>query len=145
MLSSFVHFSARFTLVFWLVSFTFYAGIVIPAGTEALGAIQQGFVTQRVTAALNILATLTVSLLLLARPVTGSKRTFWCIWLVMVVCQTALFPLRMTLTNRLDFELGVVREGTNFYVMHQVYLWVSILQWLSGIAMLVLVRRNKRM
>lgn len=39
----------------WLGGLTFYAGIVVPIGTEIVGGTEQGFVTQRVTNWLNAL------------------------------------------------------------------------------------------
>ena len=37
-------------LCFWQGGFTFYAGVVVPVGTDVLGSsLKQGFVTRRVT------------------------------------------------------------------------------------------------
>jgi hypothetical protein len=50
--------------VFWLGGFTFYISIVVPLGTEQLGAIGQGFITREVTKSINISATIALALAL---------------------------------------------------------------------------------
>ena len=52
----------RTALSLWWGGLTFYAGFVVPIGSRVTDATTQGFVTQRVTVWLNILALLTVAL-----------------------------------------------------------------------------------
>ena len=131
---------ARATLIVWLVSFTFYAGVVIPFGTAVNGAAQQGLVTERVTGVLNwigLFATAGAAYLTI-RVEARRRRWLWLLCLAMFIAQVALLPLRANLSGMLDHDLGVVREGTNFYRWHQAYLWVSTVQWLSTIGFLTL-------
>ena len=72
-------FVALLAFAAWLGGFTFYAAVVVPAGTEVLGgAVAQGFITQAVTLHLNLLGVGALAALLwngLATRVRGRLRT----------------------------------------------------------------------
>ena len=51
-------------MAIWWGGLTFYAVFVVPTGVEVLGGeTEQGFVTQRVSNSINLLATLTLAVL----------------------------------------------------------------------------------
>ncbi|NBO92087.1 MAG: hypothetical protein EBV06_07195 [Planctomycetia bacterium] len=120
--------------VFWLGGFTFYISIVVPLGTEQLGAIGQGFITREVTKSINISATIALALALaelLLAPDNRKARWWarWGLWLTIAVCQASLFYLHPLLDGYLDFDTASVRERPAFYQYHRVYLWTHTLQW----------------
>jgi hypothetical protein len=130
-------------LMFWLGGFTFYVGVVVPIGTEVLGsALKQGRITREVTWWLNLAAVL--ALLILAwdaltadNPSPRARRALIGLWLLMVLCQGALFGLHAQLEQLLaaaHFDLTsdeVIRAA--FGRAHRFYLWAHTLQWFAGV------------
>src|SRR5947209_17239059 len=73
-------------LMFWLGGFTFYAGVVVPIGTEVLeSSLAQGWITRRVTTWLNVAAAVTLAAWawdLAAGPAPAPRQ--WLRWLLWV-------------------------------------------------------------
>ncbi len=144
-----MQFARRFlvlaALCFALGGFTFYAAVVVPIGSQVLDATAQGFVTQRVTHAIN--ASVGVTVLLVGweafatrrqRP-RGQQRVLIASLLLAAVCCLALALLHGKLDELLDPREFTVRDPARFYRLHQVYLWISSLQWLALLATLGLL------
>ena len=138
-----MHQVRRFTL-WMLLSFTFggflfYAGIVVPTGTSVLGTTTQGFVTRHVTRALNVSVLVTVAALCWDIYVQRIRRKRWATrsltgavaWIA-ITCGILWF-LHGKLNAQLSDDEFAVLDGTQFYAMHRIYLWVSTLQWLSSL------------
>src|SRR5215216_1596688 len=86
-------------LMFWLGGFTFYAGVVVPAGTKVLqSGREQGFITREVTGWLNVAGAAGLGLLAaeqLAGRDPSRSRWWWraALLAVMAACQVWLFVL----------------------------------------------------
>jgi hypothetical protein len=105
----------------------------VPVGTDVVGDGDQGHITARVTAILNLIAVAGLSLLgwdLVATP----RRGLWVTWLTMVACQAALFPLHRILSGMLEVGILAETDHGRFYQWHRVYLIVTAVQWFTGIA-----------
>jgi hypothetical protein len=117
----------------WLGGLTFYALVVVPIGTEIVGVGNQGLITERVTAVLNLIAVAGLSLLgwdLVVTPRRGPCAT----WLTMVACQAALFALHRILSGMLEVGILAETDHGHFYQWHRAYLIVTTVQWFAGIA-----------
>ena len=115
----------------WWGGLTFYALIVVPIGTEMLGSVEQGFVTQQVTRALNVIGTVML-ILLFINAARARQRAQWFTWIMLVVIQAALFFDHAYLSAALD---PATRTTTvpNFYDRHRVYLFLTAAQWACGL------------
>lgn len=126
----------RIALSLWWGGLTFYAGFVVPIGSRVTDTTTQGFVTQQVTTWLNFLAIVAVALL-----VPGLRQTGWRTrlgWGVVVLSLPFAFWVHSSLTGMLDLEgQSVQADGDVFYRRHQVYLWITVAQWLGGLLMLI--------
>jgi hypothetical protein len=129
---------------FWIGGFTFYAAVVVPAGSEVLGSHRtQGFVTQQVTTYLNISGAL--ALLPLAWDAAASRDPYvarrwarWLAWLGMGLTLVALVWLHSHLDAFLDPHEFSVLDSSRFRPAHRVYLWTSTVQFGCGLTYLVL-------
>ena len=126
----------------WLGGLTFYAGIVVPIGTEIISGTEQGFVTQRVTNWLNAIGV--VALLGLGVNVWFRERN-WAIvvtWLLAALSQLSLLALHPLLDVQLDSTTRTVRDTGWFYECHRGYLIVTAALWLAGLSLVWLTLRG---
>ena len=119
-------------MLVWQGGFLFYAAVVVPIGTDQLGsAMEQGFVTQRVTIWLNRIGW--VALLLCAWDVKANRRfrpPRWLLLAVVAILQALLvFWLHDLLSSQLDPEEHKFRTRPGFYSRHAWYLSLSGVQW----------------
>jgi len=117
----------------WLGGLTFYALVVVPIGTDVVGSADQGLITQRVTAVLNVMAVAVLAMLgwdLVRAP----RRGVWVTWLTMVACQAALFVLHRVLAEMLAGGIAAATGHERFYQWHRFYLIVTAVQWVAGIS-----------
>ena len=127
--------TARLTTACWWGGLTVYSGIVVPIGASVLGATEQGFVTQRVTNWLNVLAA--AALLASARPVFRSgRRGLQAGWIILALALGTLAGLHPVLDSLLVPGHREVLDHDRFYTLHRVYLWMTTVQWLAGAQML---------
>jgi hypothetical protein len=126
-------------LLFWQGGFTFYASVVVPLGTEVLGSAEaQGWVTRRVTNALNLsglaaLAVLGWDLALSRDPDARRRRLRWLAWGLLAATLAVLVGLHLRLDALLDAERRQILDRPAFRGLHRWYLWVSTLQWACGL------------
>ncbi len=126
-------------LMFWQGGFTFYAGVVVPVGTEILGSAKdQGFITRQVTVYLNVAGV--VALAILALDVTATRGPSawgglgrWLIWFCMGLLQAALVWLHPQLDLHLDVDAGEILNRQAFRALHRLYLWLSTFQWVFAL------------
>lgn len=129
-------------LTFSFGGFSVYAAVVVPVGSSVLDSTSQGFVTQKVTHFLNAFSVVTLLLLLWEvleeRRGRGPKanRTLATLFIVLSCCCIALLQLHPRLDAMLAPESFSVERPTLFYRLHQVYLWVSTVQWLASLALI---------
>ena len=116
----------------WWGGLCFYAVVVVPIGTELIGSVEQGFITQRVTQWHNGLSGLfLVSLLIEAS--RSRRRELWAIVVVLAIIDIALVVWHAKLTGMMDFKQQAVPGS--FYAQHAIYLWITAAEWLVGISM----------
>lgn len=114
----------------WWGGLTLYAAIVVPIATESIGALEQGFVTQRVTEWLHGSAAVYLA--------TGLSVSAWCRsrwqkWLIVLqfVLLASLVIVHRQLSAEMDFELKTIHDG--FYATHAIYLWLTTGMWFVGL------------
>jgi len=133
------------SLSFSFGGFSFYAAVVVPIGGEVLDATSQGFVTREVTRVIN--AVMAVTLLIVSwEAIAGRRnRSRWAnrTWSASIalwgLCCMALVGLHPRLDSFLDLDGFTVDEPLGFYRLHQVYLWISTVQWLVSLAVIWLL------
>jgi hypothetical protein len=126
-------------LLFWQGGFLFYAAVVVPIGTAFLGTpLRQGGITRQVTSWMNIAGAGTLLLLALDVGVTRDPKRVrcvarWGLWLLMAVGLAALFWLHPRMDALFDVAEETVHQRSLFKPMHRAYLWISTVQWASGL------------
>lgn len=130
-------------LAMWIGGLTFYAGVVVPVGTEILGSVEQGFITQQVTGLLNLFAA-GACVILMWDIVRERSRAKVVAYLVLLITQIGLFLLHPQLDALLDPANRVVNESETFYSWHRAYLWTTAVQWLAGLGYLASVAVRSR-
>ena len=126
--------------LFWQGGFLFYSAVVVPTAKEEIGHLQQGFITRRVTIWLNWGGTLGLALLAIdfsafPDPRSRRRRWLWATWLVLGICQAALFFLHPRLDAYLDPETLRIGSRPEFRILHRIYLWVHAVQWAFAVAL----------
>ena len=117
-------------LALWFGGFTVYAGIVIPIGSELIGETTQGFITQKVSFWLNLIGIIAIISLGIWIFFFQRIKKFLLLYALLVFSLIGQLYLHGVLTHQLDMEAMEVSSG-NFYRFHQIYLWLSTLQWLA--------------
>ena len=126
----------------------FYGAVVVPVGAEVLGSHrQQGFITQQVTDSLNLVgvAALAVWACELAAINKSNGRHYrWAAWLLMALLMVALIWLHPRMDEMLNAEELTVVDLPRFRRLHQWYLSLSTVQWLTAVLLLALTLRAWR-
>lgn len=130
-------------LGFWLGGLTFYALIVVPIGTDILGSTGQGFITQRVTNQLNVIAS-GVLVLLFVNVVRQRGRLLTATWLLLAATQVALILIHPWLDVMLDSSTQQIADGDLFYKRHGIYLDITAVQWAALIVHLWCVQSTSK-
>lgn len=119
--------------------FFLYAAIVVPTATEVIGGTTQGFVTQRVTNALNVLSGFAAMMLAwdwLAIRSLRSRRANWTLLsstCCIAICTLTLAWLHGRLDSLLDPSDMTVLDSEHFYALHRIYLWLATVQWIASL------------
>lgn len=122
----------------WWGGLTLYAAIVVPIGTQSVGSIEQGFITQRVTGWLNAIGIIMVlSMGLFSLRSYRNRRGLFAMATLEGILLVALMQYRVRLTNQMDYVARDVADG--FYHQHAIYLWLTTLQWLLGLAIPIFI------
>jgi hypothetical protein len=131
------------SLMFWQGGFTFYAGVVVPIGTEILGsAVDQGFITQKVTVWLNVAGVAAVAFMVWEAAVAKDPCR-WRRWvrvaslLVMAGGLVILYAMHPLLDELLLGAESRVLNRPRFRELHRVYLWTSTVQWGAAVVWIV--------
>jgi hypothetical protein len=126
-------------LMFWLGGFTFYAAVVVPIGTDVLGSpMNQGAITQQVTNWLNVAGAAALAGWawdVAANPAPSRRRqaTRWALWALMSLLLVVLAILHRRLDALFDVDELFVSDEQAFRTLHRAYLWVTTVQWGTGI------------
>jgi hypothetical protein len=124
----------------WWGGIFFYAVVVVPIGTEAIGAVEQGFLTQQVSQMHNGLSILFL-LCLLVEAIRSRSVGVGAIVATLALNLVLMFVWHSHLTHAMDFEKRAV--PATFYNQHAVYLWLFAAQWIQGMLVPVLVLRSE--
>lgn len=127
-------------LMFWQGGFTFYAGVVVPLGTQVLRSqLDQALITQRVTNYLNLsglIALLPLAWDIRAAPLKSLRWGRWTCWIGMALTLGLLAWLHIRLDMLFDTATREVMHGRDFRSLHRCYLWGSTIQWACAVAYL---------
>jgi hypothetical protein len=130
-------------LMFWQGGFAFYSGVAVPIGTEILGsAVEQGFITQRVTVYMN-LAGIAAVVVMAWDLWAGGDPSRWRKWprvlclVIMAGGLVLLYWLHPQLDELLDAARSRVVDRPRFRSLHRVYLWTSTIQWAAAVVWVV--------
>ena len=115
----------------WWGGLSFYAIVVVPIGTELIGSVEQGFITQRVTLWHNGLSILFV-ICLAIEAYSRKSRVLWVVFSLLMIIDIALVVGHAKLTSQMDFKHQSVPSG--FYAQHAYYLWITAAEWVLGMA-----------
>ena len=124
------------TLALWLGGLTFYSVFVVPVGNERLGSIGQGMLTAIITRQLNAIGNVAFACILIDAVL---RRRRWQLAgaILLALSQIGLYAVHSQLFSRIDFESGSLlphSDGWSFYATHRIYLILTSLQWLIGLA-----------
>jgi hypothetical protein len=133
-------------LMFWQGGFLFYSAVVIHVGTDVLGPFDQGRVTRHVTDWMNVIGAAALAVLAwdqFANPeARWCRRARWAAWAVLAAGLAALAVLHPKIEGLVDFGPdGRVKDYQAFYLRHRVYLYAATVQWVAGLAYVVLMLR----
>lgn len=134
-------------LMLWQGGFLFYAGVVVPTGTEVLGSFTQGRVTRHVTDAMNLIGLFTLVFLAWdhwqSNGLQSGQRSRWIIWSILVVSLAALFVIHPRIESLVDFAPdGHIANYPAFYLWHRVYLYIATAQWVAGLVYVAVTLRS---
>jgi hypothetical protein len=125
----------------WWGGIFFYAVVVVPIGTDAIGTVEQGFVTQQVTRMHNGIS-IVFLLCLLVEAIRIRSFVVGAIVATLALNLVLMFIWHSHLTQAMDFEKRAV--PATFYKQHAVYLWLFAAQWMQGMLVPALVLRAKK-
>jgi hypothetical protein len=128
----------------WQGGFTFYAGVVVPIGTEVLGSgVRQGEITGRVTVWLNLIGVVCLALLAWDQAAGGDpsarrRAARWWLWGVCVALLGVLFVSHPMVRSFMTDDGRRVAMPGPFRILHGVYLWTSTLHWILMLPLVLL-------
>lgn len=133
-------------LLIWWGAFTFYSGVVINVGMKVLGShTEMGFITQKVTNYLNYFS---LPIFLFISYIYRAERWLFLLSILLVFLQIFLFVLHQKLDNLLaggvpHFQGFIVKQKTEFYFLHRIYLLTSTFIWLVVSGFVIVGFRRK--
>lgn len=113
----------------WWGGIFFYTAIAVPIGTQSIGSIEQGFITQKVSLVHNILACAFV-VCLAVETVRTRNAILGLLTTALIVNVLFLFRWHLHLTSLMDMGGRSLAQG--FYEQHAVYLWLIAFEWVQG-------------
>lgn len=125
-----------FLFAVWWGGLTFYAAIVVPTGSEQIGATEQGFITQQVTRWHNALLT-AMTICLLIEAWRNNRWPLWAVVCGLAVIDAALLYLHQQLSEMINLRDQSIPDG--FYSEHAIYLWLTTIEWAVGLSIPFLV------
>jgi hypothetical protein len=139
-------FIAIWKIVLWIVwamwwgGLSFYAIVVVPIGTEQIGSVDQGFITQQVTYWHNVLCVV-FSACLIAEAYRRKSRLHGIVAMLLAVLTAMLIAGHILLTKQMNFDEKSV--PSDFYTRHAMYLWITAAEWFLGLTIPVLFQQGQ--
>ena len=134
----------RFCLILvwgtWWGGLCFYAIVVVPIGTEVIGSVEQGFITQQVAQWHNRIS-IVFLLCMMVEAYRQRCRILWSLAAILAIVELALMAWHMHLTKMMDFTHHAVPN--HFYAEHAVYLWITAVEWFLGMLIPPWLFRNR--
>ena len=96
----------------WWGGLSFYAIVVVPIGTEQIGSVGQGFITQEVTQWHNVFSMLFV-LCLAIEAFNRKTRSVWIVVALLATITIALLIAHSMLSQQMDFQK---KNGTDQFL-----------------------------
>ncbi|MFM2092990.1 MAG: hypothetical protein RIS70_114 [Planctomycetota bacterium] len=124
------------TIALWLGGLTFYSVFVVPIGNERLGSIGQGLLTAIITRQLNAIGNIAFACIFIDAVLRRRRRQLAGA-IILALSQIGLYAVHDQLFSHIDFESGSLlphSDGWSFYATHRLYLILTSLQWLIGLA-----------
>ena len=125
--------------VFWLGGLTFYMAIVVPIGSEVVGADTQGVITSSVTNTINV-ASIIAGVLMAVHGWIDKRAAVFYASLFVLATSGVLVLLRLMMLQRMESDGALAATGIagwvsswSFYNLHRLYLWVTTIQWFAAL------------
>jgi hypothetical protein len=138
-------------LALWIGGFTLYATVVVRAGEAVIGGLKQGYVTQRVTDSINVIAIVCIVFVVIDLIVYRPHLDRWTFRarlagvLVLIASLTLLYLFHGRMDALLDVETFKRPDRGAFRPLHQVYQLTATFMWLAFMAELGLMLRSHRL
>lgn len=130
-------------LMVWMGGFFFYSAVVVPTGTDEIGAFSQGLITRIVTWWMNLIGILALIIFAWDQWAVGKSRFRWVCWGVMAVGLTGLWVMHSMLSRHVDLaNREEIRDFDSFYLLHQIYLAIITVMWGSSLLWLALTLKS---
>ena len=114
--------------------------MVVPIGTEQIGSVEQGFITQKVTLWHNVITILFI-LAISIDAFCRKKRASWIVVVLLSTITVALLIAHSMLSSQMNFEEKSVPN--HFYSQHAIYLWITAAEWFVGMSVPLFLRTKK--
>ena len=123
----------------WWGGIFFYAIVVVPVATDAIGSVEQGFITQQVSLFHNRLS---IALLfgLSIEAIRIRSLLLGILTATLALNVVLLIVWHTRLTNSMNFTEHAVPK--TFYASHAVYLWMFAIEWIHGVAIACFLFRS---
>jgi len=131
----------------WFGGFTFYTACVVRVGSKIAGGLTQGYVTQRVTDVLNVLAAIMITTVIIDIAVHWNRVGRWlrlgqCVaWLVMAASVIGVVVVHRQMDVLLDPSTLARPDHDAFKPLHQRYQLISTFLWFATVAYMALMVR----
>ncbi len=124
----------------WFGGFTFYAAVVVPDLHEALGGMETGEISRRVSFVLNAIGVAAVALGWLRVAGDREGREGWRGWtrIGLLAATTALLLALIALHRHLGARLDAGGSLAAFRPVHEFYLILSTAQWAANLGLLAI-------
>ena len=125
----------------WWGGICFYALVVVPIGTEAIGSVEQGFITQQVSRSHNVL-TVVLLVCLAIESLRLKNASIGILTTLLFINVLVLLAWHSRLSGMMNFRDHDVPPA--FYGQHAIYLWMTASEWLLGIVIPAFLFRSAR-
>lgn len=123
----------------WWGGIFFYASVVVPIGSESIGSLGQGFVTQQVSRIHNLLS-LAFLVCLVLESIRLRSAFVGILTILLSINVLLLFLWHSHLTNAMNFQVHSV--PSTFYKQHAIYLWLTASEWILGMVTAAILFRT---